>query len=298
MVFTSQREPRKTDRARMKVGLIQVDGKWFNLALLKLSRFHKDQGDEVVWIDLSDYKFDLLYGSKIFMGGSGYDLSSELPPEIEHLCPDYESFKIKYSIGYTSRGCPNDCGFCIVREKEGSIKEWANLEEFLRHDKVMLLDNNFLASPKWKKKLEFLIKNKIKVCFTQGLDIRLISDDVARLLAKADYRDNNFKNKRLYFAFDDPKLEKIVIRNVKLLQKYGIRPHHLLFYVLVGFNTLFSEDYHRFEVLRDLGCLPFIMIYNRKGSKKLRDFARWVNKRYYKVVEWKDYDSQYRRKKK
>jgi len=285
--------------ANLKVGLIQFDGKWRNIALLKLSAWHKKRGDEVIWIDLSGFEdIDRWYGSSIFMGGSGYDLEAKLPDDIEHMCPDYEQFKQDYSIGFTSRGCIRNCKFCIVRAKEGTMKEWTNFSEFLRHTKVIVLDNNFLASPKWKEKLQFLIRNKIKVCFSQGLDIRLINNENAQLLSKVDYRDNKFKNKRLYFAFDDPKLEKVVVRNVRLLQNYGIKPQHLLFYVLTGFNTTFAEDYHRFSVLQDLGCLPFIMIYNRKKDRKLRNFARWVNQRYYKLVSWNDYDPHYRRRRK
>jgi len=90
---------------------------------MKLSAWHKKRGDEVTVLDMSNHKFDRVYASKVFVGGSGYDLKSELPPEIEAVVPDYEGFKADYSIGFTSRGCIRDCGFCIIREKEGLIRE-------------------------------------------------------------------------------------------------------------------------------------------------------------------------------
>jgi len=278
----------------MKVGLIQVDGKWPNLALMKLSAWHKQRGDEVTLIDISSYDFDRIYGSKIFMGGSGFDLNSELPEEIELQIPDYELFKKDFSIGFTSRGCIRDCGFCIVREKEGWIREAPF--DWIVSDKVLLLDNNFLASPKWKEKLEYFIRHKIKVCFTQGLDIRLVTRENAELLSQVKYYDNHFRRRRLYFAFDDPKLEDVVKKNVKLLLDEGIKPRHLLFYVLVGYDTNFKEDLHRFEILDNLGVLPFIMIYNnRKDNQQLRDFARWVNRRYYHVFPFDEYDRHFNR---
>jgi len=272
----------------MKVGLIQVDGKWPNLALMKLSAWHRQRGDDVTIIDLSTFQFDRIYASKIFVGGSGYDLKSELPEEIEVIVPDYEKFKTDFSIGFTSRGCIRDCGFCIVREKEGYIRE-VNMD-WIRHNKVLLLDNNFLASPKWKEKLRYFIENNLKVCFTQGLDIRLINEENAQLLAKVKYYDNKFKRRRLYFAFDFPELEPIIREKVKILNEAGIPSRHLMFYVLVGYNTTFEQDFRRFQILNELGCLPFIMIYNnRKDKPILRHFARWVNKRYYKIVPWEEY---------
>jgi len=242
----------------MKVGLIQVDGKMPNLALMKLARWHREKGDDVTVLDISGLEFDRIYGSKIFMGGSGYDLKSELPREIELQVPDYQLFKTDYSIGFTSRGCIRDCGFCIVKEKEGYIREAPF--DWINHHKVVVLDNNFLASPKWKEKMEYFIRQKLKVSFNQGLDIRLINKEDASLLAKVRYYDLKFRRRRLYFAFDDPALEEVVKEKVKVLNEAGIPSKHLMFYVLVGYNTNFEQDYRRFEVLKELGCLPFMRL--------------------------------------
>jgi len=275
----------------MKVGLIQIDGKWANLALMKLAAWHKKRGDEVVLIDLSSLGCDRFYGSKIFMGGSGFDLKSELPQDIELQVPDYNLYKNSngVSVGFTSRGCIRDCGFCIVKEKEGGIRETPF--DWIQSPNVLLLDNNFLASPKCKEKLEYFIRQGLKVCFSQGLDIRLVNEENAKLLAQVDYRDNKFRRKRLYFAFDDPKLEPLIIEKVNLLKQFGIKANQMLFYVLVGYNTTFDEDVHRFQVLTGLGCLPFIMLYNNTRKPLLRKFARWVNKRYYRVCKFEEFQS-------
>jgi len=275
----------------MKVGLIQVDGKIPNLALMKLSKFYEEKGHKTFFIDLSHIKADFWFGSKIFMGGSGYDIKAELPKEIEEVTPDYDKFNLDYSIGFTSRGCIRNCEFCIVREKEGLQKD-VNVD-WITKSKVLLLDNNFLASIYWKEKLQDFIDNKIKVCFNQGLDLRLIDDEKAEMLSKVDYRDDQFKTKRLYFAWDNIKDEKIILDKLDLLISKGIKPIHIMVYVLIGFNSTFEEDMYRTKKLIDLGVKPFIMQYNRnsksKRDPKLIDLARWINKRYYNFVKWEDY---------
>lgn len=275
----------------MKVAVIQADGKWPNLALMKIATWHKRKGDEVVFIDLTGQKFDRIYGSKIFAGGSGQDLGSKLPPGIEALTPDYDLFSSSSGerIGFTSRGCIRNCGFCIVKEKEGTIHE-VNRSWLEGAEKVLLLDNNFLASPGWKEKLKWFIDHKTKVCFSQGLDIRLITEENAILLSRLKYYNHTFRGKTLYFAFDDPALGPIIDEKIGILTTAGIKACYLLFYVLVGYNTTLEQDLARVERLKRHGARPFIMIYNnRKDDQRLRDLARWVNLNYYKVVEFKDY---------
>lgn len=272
----------------MRIGLIQIDGKMPNLALMKLAKWHEDKGDDVTILDISNFKFDRIYGSKIFIGGSGYDMKSELPPDIEAQVPDYEKFGIDHSIGFTSRGCIRDCGFCIVKEKEGKFKDVSM--DWIKNKKVVLLDNNFLASPMWREKLEFFIENKIKVSFNQGLDIRLITKENAEVLEKVKYYDLKFKLRRLYFAWDSMDYEGAVMRGIKTLMDAGINPSRLMFYILVGYNTTFEEDMYRFNKLNDIGARPFIMLYNNTKDKTLRAFARWVNRRYYNVCSWEEYD--------
>jgi hypothetical protein len=275
----------------MKIGLIQADGKIPNLALMKLAKHYEELGHETFFVDLSSIKADFWFGSKIFMGGSGYEIKSKLPEEIEEVTPDYDKFNLDYSIGFTSRGCIRNCEFCIVREKEGLISEVGL--DWITKSKVLLLDNNFFASSNWKEKMQHFIENKIKVCFNQGLDLRLIDEEKAEMLSKVDYRDDQFKTKRLYFAWDNIKDEKIILEKLNLLISKGIKPIHIMVYVLIGFNSTFEKDMYRTRKLIDLGVKPFIMQYNRNSKKKrdpnLIDLARWINKRYYNFVKWEDY---------
>ena len=272
----------------MKVGLIQIDGKMPNLALMKLANWHRKKGDQVRFFDLSTFQADRWYGSKIFMGGSGYDLKAKLPKDIDLQTPDYELFNTNYSIGFTSRGCVKDCSFCIVKEKEGNLIE-CDFAKDIKHSSFIAMDNNFLASPLWKSKLKFFIDNKIKVCFNQGLDLDFINDENALLLSKVKYYDKTFTQRRLYFTFDHPSKESSVRKGIETLLQY-INPRHIMVYMLVGENTEFSQDMMRFKIIDSYGCDPYVMIFNnRKDKPILRHFARWVNKRIYKVDSFENY---------
>jgi len=326
----------------LRILLVDVDGKLPNLALMKLSTWHKKHGDQTFLLRLTKYwrkglgkpislqinpkvfEVDKAYISCIFsknkskalsvktfletlgveveVGGVGIDLKKELPPEIEHYMPDYELYpNVDYSLGYTSRGCIRKCPWCLVWRKEGWIKPWADLREFLhpKHKKVILLDNNLLASPNWEKVLTDLIVEQVKVCFTQGLDIRLIESDNIKYLKLCKYYENTWRRRRLYFSFDLPELEEEVVAGINKLVKKGIPPSNLMFYVLVGFGVkpqdytweyFLENDYHRFEVLRRLKVLPYIMVYNdRRDIPILKHFQRWVNKHYYNSYSFSSY---------
>lgn len=304
-----------------KILLVDVDSKIPNLPLMKLATHHRMMGHDVELVRLRggksllnlfsiDFTPKEVYASCIYpqnrakalwvlqnypkaiIGGSGYDLNSQLPEGIEHLCPHYRLYGTDYSMGFTSRGCPRKCPWCIVPQKEGNIRDHAPLHEFLRHDKLLLLDNNFLASPRCTENLKELIARKIKVSFNQGLDIRLLDQENARLLAHTRYYDGKFKRRTLYFSFDLPELTSNVIEGVRLLKRFGVKPWHLFFYMLTGYNTSFDQDMRRFEVLRALGVLPYVMRYNfRRDDRQLNKFARWVNAggAGYRSCSWEDY---------
>lgn len=275
-----------------KVLLLDIDSKIPNLALMKLSAWHKKQGDQIFLNTCTDP--DLIYLSCIFtwnrgktlfypeakIGGTGVSLTTELPYEIEHIMPDYSLYHSTYSMGWTSRGCIRQCAFCVVPKKEGFIRDHAPLSEFLHpdHEKVMLLDNNLLASPRVKENLKELADRELKVCFNQGLDIRLVTDEIAGLLSAIRYYSLSFKERRLYFAFDHPSLERVVVRGIERLLAAGIKARHLMFYILTGFDTTFDEDLHRAELIQSLGCDPFIMKYNNQQDPQLNSLARWSNK--------------------
>ena len=162
---------------------------------------------------------------------------------------------------------------------------------WIKHDKVVLWDNNFLASPKWKEKLQYFIDNDLKVSFNQGLDIRLINDEKAEMLSKVKYYDRNFSRRCIYFAFDDLSMKDIFIEKMKILTKY-IKPYRIMVYFIVGFNSTFEDDMVRFEIMREIGVDPFAMPYKDvKKNKKMLDFCRWVNKRIYKSCSFKEYKS-------
>ena len=279
-----------------------------NLSLMKFSAWYKKEGwsvDLIKGLPLAPplHLYDKSYISVIFfqnkeraldyamilpnceVGGSGYDLTKTLPDEIEHIMPDYSLYDIDYSIGFTSRGCIRNCGFCVVPKKEGEIRDNAPITEFLAHDKVMLLDNNFLASPRCKNNLDFLIINDLKVNFNQGLDIRLVDNEIAALLASIKYYSWNFKTKGIHFAFDNLRYEKDVWLGIDLLENAGINPKHLMFYVLVGYNTTEKDDLYRIYSLKDRGVKPFVMPYNQTKNR----LTRFVNGRYYEFMKPEDY---------
>lgn len=294
----------------MNVLLIQIDGKMPNLALMKLAAWHEARGDRVVLngklpiIDkvyisciFTENKSLALGIAKMFscqveIGGSGVDLKSTLKDEIEHQKPDYSLYGIKYSMGYTSRGCIRKCPWCIIPEKEGYIRDNAPLSEFYvpSWHKLILFDNNFLASPKWHENLREIIIRKIRVSFFQGLDIRLVDNEVATLLAKTHYSDKKFTTPRLYFAWDTPNIESKVLEGIETLRKVGIKPQHLMFYILTNYNTTLEQDIYRAETLINLNIKPYIMIYNKPTAPKpLKHYRRYINGRYYKIIQWTNY---------
>ena len=201
-----------------RIGLIDVDSRNFpNLALMKISAYHKAQGDEVGWYMPFDDRYDRVYMSKVFSftpdfldcinadevikGGTGYAISLvdgrevfdkskdlNLPHEIEHIYPDYSLYPEckDTAYGFLTRGCPRGCGFCIVGKKEGmkSVKV-ANLDEFWRGQKnIVLYDPNILACRDWKDLLQQLIDSKAMVDINQGFDIRMMSEDIAQYISR------------------------------------------------------------------------------------------------------------------
>lgn len=294
----------------MKVAVIQVDGKIPNLALMKLAAHHQNHDDQVVLgVDASvDRAYisviwpqnrptalgiaKLFPDAEVVIGGTGFNYSVTLPDEIEHTMPAYDLWNIDYSMGFTTRGCIRNCGFCIVPAKEGWIHSHSPLSEFIHpdHEKVILMDNNLLGAPNRFEVLDELHDRGLMVNFNQGLDIRLVDYDIASRLARLRFRTSTFSSKYIHFAFDDPSLEPKIREGVATLIEAGFKPDNLTFYVLVGYNTTFEEDMHRYRVLWDeLGCWPFIMNYNNGPDPLLRAFSRWVNRRLHKTIPWEEY---------
>ncbi|MCX7772652.1 MAG: radical SAM protein [Clostridia bacterium] len=292
----------------MKIGLIDVDGHNFpNLALMKLSAWHKARADDVsLWVGLE--KYDRVFISKVFTftpdidscimadeviyGGTSYDLKNKLPPDVETMCPDFTLYpQFKEAYGFLTRGCPRGCAFCCVGEKEGRVsRQVADLGQFHTGQKeIKLLDPNLLACSDHEKLLQQLINSKANVDFTQGLDIRLMTDKIVSML-------NQVKVKEIHFAWDDIKQSAKILEGLKLYAKSATRKPHGHFgsvYVLTNFNTTHEQDLERIYKLRELNYDPYIMIYNKEHApKRTRLLQRWVNNKIiYKSCErFEDYN--------
>lgn len=282
----------------MIVGLIDLDASKFpNVPLMKISAWHKAQGDTVEWYDpMFSLEMDRVYIAKVFdwtpdfqfeirakeviRGGIGYglDFDNPLPREIEHMYPDYSLYGVDKAYGFLSRGCPRNCSFCNVSQHQGlQSRKVANLSEFWNGQKeVVLLDPNILACKDWKELIQQLVDSKAKVDFSQGLDIRLMTKEKAEMI-------NQLRVKTIHFAwdsYDERTYDKLKeFRNV-----LRFKSRQLSVYVLVNYDTTFEQDLDRIYRLRELEYDPYVMIYDRQNaSKQIRHMARWVNNR----IIWK-----------
>lgn len=296
-----------------EIGLIDVDSHNFpNLALMKISAYHKQKGDNVEWcIPIKHY--DIVYVSKVFgdeysnmdmtaiqadkiiYGGTGFAMSVNggkevyekkkdeiLPCEIEHIYPDYSLYpdltKDK-AYGFLTRGCPNNCSFCPVSKKEGLIShKVADLNEWWNGQKeIILLDPNILACKQHLELLEQLADSGATVDFCQGLDARFINGKNLEILSR-------IKIKALHFAFDFMKNEKRIIKGLELAkQRLKINDRNAIVYMLTNFDTTIEQDLYRVKAIMKAGYLPDIRIYRKNSLPKrhiLRDLQRWCNNRF------------------
>jgi hypothetical protein len=288
----------------VNIGLIDVDSHNFpNLALMKISAHHKSKGDHVEWA-IPMLKYDIVYQSKVFdfspdentciqceqliKGGTGYDLDNKLTQDIESIYPDYSLYGEKKAYGFLTRGCPRNCPFCIVGKKEGlKSVQVADLRQFWNgQQEVVLLDPNMLACPERLELLRQLVDSKAWIDFTQGLDIRLMTDDAVELIKQ-------IRVKMLHFAWDREKDSDIIIRNLIAFKKAtNIDMRKARVYVLTNYETDFDFDLYRVYKLREMGYEPYIMIYDKaKASKRLKRLQRWVNNKFiFRVCEkFEDY---------
>lgn len=286
----------------MKIGLLDIDGHNFpNLALMKISAWHKSMGHSVEFATMFE-TYDILYKSKIFFwtvdpdycyrakkiirGGSGFDLKSRLSDEIDRALPDYELYRCESAYGFLTRGCPNKCSWCIVPEKEGDIKPYMDIDEIIGNYKsAVLLDNNVLASPHGIAQIEKIIKMKIKIDFNQGLDARLIDNSIAKLLSKVKWI------RFIRMACDSPGSKQHIENAVREIRKYTKR--EIFVYTLIR-KGLIDEAMDRIMFLKNLGVTPFAQPYrDRDGGTveyERRKLARWVNlKKAFMSMSYEDF---------
>ncbi len=310
----------------MRIGLIDVDGTLPNLALMKLSAWHKSQGDDVEFaLPIGNYDHvyaitiftrsramceELLawYGERISIGGTGWDVTGRLPEEVEHMRPDYDLYRaedivprmrgimtkaarmrkaqtiVDAGIGFTSRGCVRNCGFCFVPRKEGMLQQATPIAEIInpRSNVIILCDNNLTADPLCIEKLHEIRDRRLVVDINQGFDVRLMTPEIAQAMSEVKML------RSVHYAWDLMKFEKQVMDGIRVLGEF-VRPYRQLCFMLVGYDTSFDDDMYRFRRLTELGISPYVMVYNEADDAKLHHFERWVNGRFCKACSFDEY---------
>lgn len=303
----------------VRIGLIDVDGHNFpNLALMRISSYHKQRGDLVEWWWSDFIHYDIVYMSKVFSdeyskdkpepqnadlvirGGTGYAITNvggreiydkkldmDLPQKIESLSPDYSIYpQHDFAISMTSRGCPRGCAFCHVAAKEGRhVQKVADVSDFWKgQSKIYVLDPNITACTDKRDLFHQYIETGAIIDFSQGLDIRLIDEN--------DIRDiNNMRLRTLHFAWDDPK-ENLAPLFANFAAHFRRKTKIGMVYVLTNFDSTMDENLYRIYTLRDMGYDPYVMVYGKPHAPKdILKLQRWCNNKiiFKSCKNFKDY---------
>lgn len=299
----------------MNIGLIDMDGHNFpNLAIMKLSAYHKAKGDIVEWYDIFG-NYDIVYMSKVFThtedygqvinntrsiikGGTGYDITSKLPIEVEKVVPDYSIYPFidkKTAYGFLTRGCIRKCPWCIVPKKEGSIRPYQDVEEIAINGRthLILMDNNILAAGEYGlEQLRKIAKNGYRIDFNQAMDARLVNDEIAELLAKIKWLNY------IKFGCDTPAQIKDCEDAINKIQSYGYTGSFFLFTILRGdIDECFSRVNYWKDSKFEGKVKPFAQpeldftTTLQVIPQWQKDMAHWANKKTcYFGVDFKDFE--------
>ena len=314
----------------MEVGIVDVDGharkkKWGatiypNLVLCKIAAWHRQRGDRVRWATPM-YHFDIIYMAKVFnfspdnlyiydadkivKGGTGYNIESHLPEEIDRTQPDYSIYPNVPSdtaYGFLTRGCPNHCRWCVVPRKEGMIRPYMDIDEIAtktRHN-IVLMDNNILAAGDYAKtQLTKIIERGYHIDFNQAMDARLVTEEYAELLAKVKWIKS-----RIRFGCDTQTQIPAVERAMEMINGYGYKGEYFLYTML---NADFRESFARVNYWRRRNLeirkehkrnimYPYAQPYRDPTNSHAqppqwqKDMANWVNKKMiFETCEFADF---------
>lgn len=288
----------------MKIGLVDVDGHNFpNIALMKIASWHRLQGDTAEWAFPFEH-YDRIYISKVFTftpddrtayqcpeirrGGTGYNIKSKLPDEIDHhnglaydLYPQHE-----FSVQIYSRGCIRHCPFCLVHDKEGMLHPVEPMEWNPKAKWIEVLDNNFFANPEWQDAVKNLREQNLPIKF-HGVDIRIMNEEQAAAI-------NSLRLKGyVHIAWDLPQID--LTQQLETFTRY-VKPYKIACYVLVGFNSTPAQDLYRLRTLKRIGILPFVQPFrdytnSREPTQYEKDLGRWANRAWlFKTMDFLDYE--------
>lgn len=323
------------------IRITQLDGRLPNLALMKIAAHHRSQGDDVrfsrsPYRDMLEPEYAAVYGSAVFDFSAERvaRLRAEFPGAIvggtwdptntttvEALLGLHEDAPLDYShwpeftgsIGFTARGCRLKCGFCVVPGKEGKPRAVATVADIWRgpgHPRHLhLLDNDFFGQPveQWRQRIREIRDGRFKVCFNQGINIRMVNPEVAEALASVSYQDDGFTTRRLYTAWDSLGDERRFLDGVAMLERAGVPPSHLMAYMLVGYDKreTWARVLYRFNRMVALGIRPYPMVFDpihahrtipvgdtnaRLADRTLAEFQRWAIRKAYTFVPFEAYD--------
>ena len=320
------------------VRLTQIDGKLPNLALMKIAAYHRGRGDEVVFSkhvrrDMLEGEYERVYGSAIFafsalrvgelrenfpgaiVGGTWNEFDNTTVEDVLGASDERSDYSIypgfDGSIGFTQRGCRLRCGFCVVPKKEGKPRSVNTVASIWRGPPwpkhLHLLDNDFFGQPReqWEARIDEVRAGGFKVCLNQGVNIRMIDEASAKALASIPLRDDQFKTRRLYTAWDSLGDEDRFFRGVDILEDAGVPPTCLLVYMLVGYDKreTWERVMYRFRKMTERGIRPYPMIHGdrdrtlplgghnaRLERRTLSEFQRWAIRKAYTFIPFEHYD--------